>query len=86
MAYEKGITKQNNSKYIDLVGYPLPKLNNPTTTNMTNRRVSAIANVIFKIYFIIKLMLELRFNFFVFQFFPKHGASINRTSVNSKQR
>lgn len=40
MAYEKGITKQNNSKYIDLVGYPLPKLNNPTTTNMVNIRMS----------------------------------------------
>jgi hypothetical protein len=36
MAYEKGITKQNNSKYIDLVGYPLNKLNIPIITNKFN--------------------------------------------------
>ena len=59
MAYEKGITKQNNSKYIDLVGYALPKLNNPTTTNMVNIRMSKNANAAFKRYFILLFLKKL---------------------------
>ena len=58
MAYEKGITKQNNSKYIDLVGYPLNKLNIPIITNMVNIRMSKNANAAFKRYFILLFILK----------------------------